>query len=114
MSTMFRIVYAATIVVVSVLALVTAVLFIATLFPSVDPMTGRPSGEWVAVGIMLNGVVIVYGLLAVAVGRFVRAYIADSTLSPASRMLALACWAIVGAGPPCAYAVVGLLLSLPA
>jgi hypothetical protein len=114
MSTIFRIVYAVTIVVVSVLALLTAVMFIGTLFPRIDPATGRNAGEWVAVGIILNSVVIVYGLLGVSVGRFVRAHIGNSAASPASRMVALASWVIVGAGPPFAYAVVGLLFALPA
>jgi hypothetical protein len=114
MSTIFRIVYAGAIVVVSVLALVTAVMYVGTLFPRVDPATGRNAGEWVAVGIIFNGVVIVYGLLGVSIGPLVRAHIDDSAASPASRLLALTSWAIVGAAPPVAYAVVCLLASLPA
>jgi hypothetical protein len=114
MSAIFRIVYAVTIVVISLLALLTAAMFIGTLFPRIDPATGGSIGEWVAVGILLNGVVVVYGLLALGVGRSVRAHIGNSAASPGSRILALASWAIVGAGPPVAYAVLCLLFALPA
>jgi hypothetical protein len=113
MSTIFRIVYAVSVVVVGLLALLTAAMVVGTLFPRIDPATGRNTGEWVAVGILFNGVVVVYGLLAVGVGRSVRAHIGNTAASPGSRMLALASWAIFGAGPPVAYAVMGLLFALP-
>jgi hypothetical protein len=50
----------------------------------------------------------------VTAGRFVREHLHDSAASPASRILTFGAWALVGAAPLFAYAVVLLLFALPA
>jgi hypothetical protein len=116
MTSIFRILYAAAIVTVSVLTLTTVLLFITAHFGSrpVDPATGRSPGEWVALGVMINGAVIVYGLVCVAAGRSVRAHLNDPAASPISRIVAFGAWTLVGAAPLLAYAIVLLLFALPA